>query len=133
MSKHDMRISTIRGIYSYDFNKNNDEIMSMMDDLTLSENAIMSSEDTISKIIENISELDETISTYLKKWTIDRLPSVDRAILRVAAYELLFCDDIPIGATINEAVEIAKEYGTEKSSGYINGVLSSIAKSIDDK
>ncbi|MBR6880068.1 MAG: transcription antitermination factor NusB [Clostridiales bacterium] len=75
-------------------------------------------------------ELDEKISGFLKKWTIKRIPKLDRAILEVAFYEILYIDEIPVSVSINEAVRLAKRYGTEDSSSYINGVLSSFEKSL---
>ncbi|GAB7386832.1 transcription antitermination factor NusB [Bacillaceae bacterium] len=73
-------------------------------------------------------EIDATVSRYLKGWTIDRLANVDRAILRMATYEIVFRDDIPDKVSINEAIELAKRFGTEESAKFINGVLSSILK-----
>ncbi len=73
-------------------------------------------------------ETDELISEFSHTWTIQRIPAVDRNILRLAIFELLERRDIPIAVVINEAVELAKRYSTEESSKYVNGVLSSIAK-----
>lgn len=79
---------------------------------------------------DNKDKIDDMISKFLKKWTINRLPKVDRAILETAVYEILYCDDIPTSVAINEAVRLAKRYGTDDSSSYINGVLSSLEKSL---
>ena len=79
-------------------------------------------------VFEKKAELDEEISKYLNKWTISRLPRVDVAILEVAAFEILYCEDIPTSVAINEAVKISKKYGTPDSSSYVNGVLSSLEK-----
>jgi len=73
-------------------------------------------------------ELDETISSLAQGWTAERLPKVDLAILRVGIYELKYCPDIPEGATINECVELAKEFSLPESGAYINGILSSCLK-----
>jgi len=85
-------------------------------------------DNVIHGISQNLIEIDSVLKPHLNKWTIDRLPYVDRAILRLAVYELKYREDVPNEVAINEAVELAKIYGTEKSSAFINGVLSSVAK-----
>ncbi|MBX7147870.1 transcription antitermination factor NusB [bacterium] len=76
----------------------------------------------------NLKEIDGFIEGTSTNWKLSRMASVDRNILRIASYELLFLEDIPASVTINEAVEIAKKFGTEESSGFINGILDKIAK-----
>ena len=78
---------------------------------------------------ENMLSVDELIREHAIGWSFDRIAKVDLSILRLAAYELMYRDDIPAGATINEAVELAKRFGGEKSAKFINGVLGAIAKS----
>lgn len=68
-------------------------------------------------------EIDAILAQYAQRWKVDRLPKVDLAILRLGLYELTWCKDIPPGATINECVELAKEYSTAKSGAFINGIL----------
>ena len=75
-------------------------------------------------------ETDELISEFSHTWTIQRIPAVDRNILRLAIYELLERHDVPVAVVINEAVELAKRFSTEESSKYVNGVLSAIAKQV---
>ena len=70
--------------------------------------------------------IDELISTYAQGWDLDRMPSIDRNILRVAIFELVHNDEIPDSVAISEAVELAGELSTKESSGYINGLLSRI-------
>jgi N utilization substance protein B len=70
------------------------------------------------------------ISEFSHTWTIQRIPAVDRNILRLAIYELLERSDVPVAVVINEAVELAKRFSTEESSKYVNGVLSAIAKRV---
>ena len=71
--------------------------------------------------------LDELIARYAVDWAIDRMPVIDRSLLRIAAFELLARPDIPTGAVISEAVELAKAYSTEESGRFVNGVLASIS------
>lgn len=75
---------------------------------------------------EKIAELDETIEANAAHWSLARIAPVERNILRLAAYELLFCDDIPERVAINEAIELAKLYGSEESGAFVNGILDQI-------
>lgn len=75
---------------------------------------------------ENKGEIDDMIVCHLENWTIDRIASVERTVLRVATYEIKFVDSIPESVSINEAVELAKKYADEKSGKFVNGVLSKI-------
>ncbi|HHU84771.1 MAG TPA: transcription antitermination factor NusB [Clostridiales bacterium] len=78
---------------------------------------------------KNIAEIDELISKNLKTgWTIFRIPKIVLAILRIAITEIKYIDEIPVSVAINEAVELAKKYATDKEKGFINGLLASIAK-----
>jgi transcription antitermination protein NusB len=76
--------------------------------------------------VEHLSEIDSLIEENLEYWTLDRLGNVDRALLRMAVYEMKYLEDIPFSVSMDEAVEIAKIYGDEKSGKFINGVLSKI-------
>lgn len=78
-------------------------------------------------IVEEHATIDDLIETYSQEWALDRMPALDRAILRVALWEILFNPEVPAGVAINEAVELAKEYSTDESGGFINGLLSRIA------
>lgn len=79
---------------------------------------------------ERRSEIDALINTHAEGWTVDRLPNVDRAILRLAVWELLAQADVPAAVVMDEAVELAKEYSTERSSSFVNGVLDSVARQV---
>lgn len=77
---------------------------------------------------DNIKEIDETISKYATNWQINRMAVVDRNILRIATFEMLYVDDIPPKVSINEAVDIAKKYGDTNSGKFVNGILDKISK-----
>jgi N utilization substance protein B len=81
-------------------------------------------------VIDNQEEIDTTIEKNAIGWHLYRMPVVDRNILRIALYE--FLKDLPIGIVINEAVELAKEFGSEKSASFINGVLSNVHENKED-
>jgi len=87
-------------------------------------------EEIVEGVINNLEEIDKTIEKNAIGWHLYRMPVVDRNILRIALYE--FLEDLPIGVVINEAVELAKEFGSEKSSGFINGVLSNVHESKEE-
>jgi len=78
--------------------------------------------------IENKKEIDKIISGYATNWNIDRMAIVDRNVMRLATYELLFLKDIPPKVSINEAVDIAKKYGDIDSGKFVNGILDKISK-----
>ncbi len=80
--------------------------------------------------IENSDSINSFISRYSENWKISRISAVDKQILRMAIFELLYMRDIPNRVVINEAIEIAKKYGTEESSSFINGILDKIRKDI---
>ena len=76
---------------------------------------------------ERSDEVDALISKFAKGWTIDRMPVMDRTLLRMAVYELLGQPEVPVAVVISEAVELAKRYSTEDSGRFVNGVLSAVA------
>lgn len=80
-------------------------------------------------VLANKEAIDERLSQYAIDWTVERMPATDRNILRVAVYEMLFAEQaVAAGVAINEAVEVAKAYGTEESPRFVNGVLGKLAK-----
>ena len=82
----------------------------------------------IEGVVRNKRKIDELIQTYAQGWDFDRLPVVDRNILRLSIFEILFQGDIPSAVAISEAVELAKTLSTEDSANYVNGLLSTIEK-----
>lgn len=79
----------------------------------------------------HVEELDTLIASHAIDWSIDRIARVDLCILRVALYEMLYRSDVPSGAAINEAVELAKRFGGEKSYAFINGILGVVARELE--
>ena len=82
----------------------------------------------VSGVVSQRPELDRMISESTEHWKLERLAKVEHELLRLAAYEVAFCPDIPVPVSLDEAVEIAKRFGSEDSAGFINGVLDRIAK-----
>ncbi len=81
---------------------------------------------------ENLERCDELITASTIKWQFARLSPVDRSILRLSAYQLKFCPDIPPKVVINEAIELAKKFSTDKSPGFVNGVLDAVLKKLEE-
>jgi transcription antitermination protein NusB len=82
-------------------------------------------------VAAEISALDELIAAHSLNWKISRMAAVDKNILRMAVFELTRCPDIPVKVTINEAVEIAKRFGSAESGAFVNGILDNIAKGME--
>ncbi len=82
----------------------------------------------VSGTIKNLSKIDEVISRYADNWELKRMATIDRNIIRMSVFELLFLDDVPPKVSINEAVELAKKYGDVDSSKFVNGILDKIKK-----
>ncbi len=81
----------------------------------------------ISGVSEHRRKIDELIATYAQGWDMDRLPAVDRSILRIGIYEIIWASELPDAVAIDEALTLAKELSTDESAGYIHGVLGKIA------
>ena len=82
----------------------------------------------VAKTLENLNTVDEEISRFAVGWSLGRMNKVSLAILRLAVAEILYFDDIPASVSINEAVELAKKYASQKDGSFINGILGSIAR-----
>lgn len=80
---------------------------------------------------KNKVSIDELLEEYLKGWAMDRLSRIDREVLRLGAYEMLYRDDVPPKVVVNEAIDLAKHYGTDESGKFVNGVLGKMIKEID--
>jgi len=81
----------------------------------------------ITNIINHLEEIDQQINEASKGWKTSRMGKVDLTLIRLAVFEMKFEEDIPVGVAINEAVELAKQYGTDDSSSFVNGILAKLA------
>ncbi len=79
-------------------------------------------------VVGNVERIDELLSTYAVEWPLERMPPVDRNILRIGAYELLWCDGVPDAVAIDEAVELAKSLSTDESPAFVNGLLAKLLR-----
>jgi N utilization substance protein B len=133
MSRRLARELTIQTLYQQDLYPSAEPLIleEMADPLTEMDRKFH--ERLLEGVNRHIQTIDQYIQRYIKKgWTIERLATVDRAILRLAVYELLYEPETPTGVVLNEAVELAKTYSGETSSKFINGVLGSLVKDLDE-
>lgn len=91
------------------------------------------STDLVEGIYRNRSEIDHMLEKHSIHWKLARMAVVDRNILRLGVYELLYLHDVPTSVVLNEAIEIAKKFGTEDSGAFINGILDNVAKDVRSK
>jgi N utilization substance protein B len=84
--------------------------------------------DLVRGVTVHTARIDELLSQYAEGWTLDRMPAVDRNVLRIGVYELLWADDVPDAVAISEAVLLAQDLSTEASPAFVNGLLAHIAK-----
>jgi transcription antitermination protein NusB len=91
----------------------------------------VAADDMATKLVQGVDshrvEIDALIRKYSRTWTLERMPVIDRSVLRIAIFELLASPDVPTAVVLDEAVELAKSYGTDDSGKFVNGMLSSIA------
>jgi N utilization substance protein B len=131
MKRRTAREKALQALFQMDMNEASpeDAILNALDG--------QESDDYLEKLVNgtatHLAEIDAMISRHLENWTLDRLAKVELNILRLAAYELMYAEDVPANVAINEALEIAKRFADEKSAKFINGVLNQMKDSIESK
>lgn len=124
MNRHTAREKAFQILFQLDMN-DNDPNKAMEDHLeTLEIDTFLAV--LVQGVATHKTEIDDIIAEHLENWTIDRIASVEKTILRISIYEINYEEDIPASVSINEAVELANRYGDEKSGKFVNGVLSKI-------
>lgn len=124
MKRRTAREKAFKILFQLDIN--DDEPKEMIKALLESEENDAFLKSLVQGVTEHREEIDAIISKNLENWTLQRIASVERTILRIAAFEITFMEDIPNNVAINEAVELGNTYGDDKSGKFINGVLSKI-------
>lgn len=129
MTRHEMRECTFFLLFQNEF-YGTDEFEEQMENFLaereLSEKNEKEIRDKIEQLTQHLSEIDEKIAENAKGWKLDRIAKAELAILRLAIYEALFDDNVPVGVAVNEAVELAKEYGEDNGPAFVNGILGKI-------
>ncbi|TFZ39753.1 transcription antitermination factor NusB [Soehngenia longivitae] len=133
MGRKQTREALMQLIYQMDLNKNfsKEEVINFLDNFDMSDCEIGYLQESAYGVIDNLENINKLIEKYTEGWTLDRLPKVDLSILRIAFYEIIYREDIPVEVSINEAIEIAKKYSTPDAFKYINGVLGSFVRAKD--
>ncbi len=122
------RIAALQALYELDCTKHKVEeaLARLRAGETLAQEALSFSEELVKGVLQNKSELDALIKKFAPAFPPEQMPIIDRNILRLAIFEILFNDKTPFKVAINEAIELAKEFGSDSSPRLINGVLGSI-------
>lgn len=136
-NRHLARTIAMQTLYQWDFNSANKAIA--LDFLERNKHEFAPAfddhgfmKDLIGDVIDHQKEIDEYITKYAPEWPIDQITMVDRNILRIGVYELVFSKDIPSKVAINEAIELAKTFGGQASGKFVNGVLGAIYKDMQE-
>jgi len=130
MNRHDAREAALKMIYEASFHDEDDSVLlykNALDSLDIKENDAYLNK-LFFGVLENTAELDEKIKENAVGWNFNRISKISVAIMRIAIYEMKYCDDVPTNAALNEAVELAKTYDEEKASSFVNGVLNAVAE-----
>jgi N utilization substance protein B len=128
--RHKAREYALHGLYMYEtVGSSVDTILSLtwVDDPIQGETRNFF-ENIVRGTIEHISQIDDLIRKYCRNWSFERIAAVDKAILRLSVYGMLYHDDLPPAITINEGIELGKKFGGENSGHFINGILDAINK-----
>ncbi len=130
MGRRAAREIAMKLIYQLEIQKESreEQIRQTLEQETLSENDTNYITDVVEGVFKNLEHIDKTIELYSKGWKLARISKVDLSILRLSIYEVSYRNDIPFNVSINEAVELAKNYSGEESSSFINGILGKISK-----
>jgi N utilization substance protein B len=122
------RIAALQGLYELDCTRHKAEEISarLTARETLTQEALDFSEELVKGVLQHKSELDALIKKFASAFPIEQMPIIDRNILRLAIFEILFSEGTPLKVAINEAIELAKDFGSDSSPRLINGILGSI-------
>ena len=132
MKREDVREKTMQLVYQMDMTGDFEVAdLSIVDENVKAAGKKQAAE-TLAAVQDHHEEIDNIISDNLDNWTLERIAKTDLAILRTAVAEMLYVESIPVRVSINEAVDLAKKYGDERSYAFINSVLGKISRSLND-
>ena len=135
MKRRDIRIKVMQILYAHEISGEPIEqlVASLSEDVAADEANSKFVEQLVYKVLAHKSELDKLITDRMEHWEFDRIAVIDKVLLRLGITELLYFEDIPPKVSINEAIEIAKKYSTEKSGNFINGILDNFLRELVEK
>jgi N utilization substance protein B len=125
------REQALRWLYEIDVGKTPVEEAIADAQMELGEEGLAFARELLHGVIANVKSIDASIGRYAKDWSLDRMPAVDRNILRLAIFEIIHRPDVPPSVSVDEAVELAKMYSTAESSKFVNGVLGSLLRDLE--
>ncbi len=143
MKRHELREQIFRLLFRASFHSSEDmeeqkalfaeDIPAEDTGAVIEEEAVKIITERCSRIQEKISEIDRILNENTEGWDTERMGKVELSVLRLAVYEILYDEDIPVSVAINEAVDIAKKYGQESSGAFVNAILGKVAKADESK
>lgn len=133
MSRRLARETALQVLYQLDMTKAevNTIIKNTLEQLAIRDDAVTFMKELVLGTVEHQEKVDQIISKLSIDWNLDRMPIVDRNVLRLALYEILYRNDIPAGVAVNEAIELAKTFSNEQSGKFVNGILGSVVQNMD--
>lgn len=126
--RHRARIAALQALYEIDCARHPAAlvIQRQLQETELPEAGVAFARDLAQGVIDNLAQLDQYVQQYAPEWPVDQIAIIDRNVLRIAIYEMIFGTDTPIKVAINEAVELAKLFGSDSSGRFVNGVLGTL-------
>lgn len=126
--RHRARIAALQALYEVDCtgHHTNTVIERRLEEAELPESGELFARELVQGVTTHQEQLDILIARYAPDWPVDQIAVIDRNVLRISIFEILMCDDTPTKVSINEAVELAKKFGSDSSSRFVNGVLGSL-------
>jgi transcription antitermination protein NusB len=126
-TRHEARERALQILFQHDIRgKSKLALDEFWEECTTTDEAKLFAEQLVKGVLEHQCELDAMIGRYATNWKVSRMPVVDRNILRAGLYEFLWMDDVPANVTMDEAIELAKSFGDEEASKFVNGLLDNI-------
>jgi N utilization substance protein B len=133
-NRHFSRIQAVQALYEWDFRRKRDPKEVLHRNMVESEAKNVDEEfvhDILDGVVKDIESIDKLIAKSAPEWPLDQIAIIDKTILRIAIFELLYSDEVPPKVAIDEAVELAKSFGGDNSSKFVNGVLGSVFRQSD--
>ena len=129
-NRHKARIAALQVLFESDCSGHDREVSLnwLAEEQALPEPVLAFAQELVQGVAENKDRIDSLIATHAPHWPVEQLSAIDRNILRVAIFEILINNSVPLKAAVNEAVELAKAFGSENSSRFINGVLRAVSE-----
>ena len=134
-ARHKAREIAIQVLYEIDsvHHTADEALKNILSRVEVPEDVAVFVQELVHGVIQNQQDLDRNIQDFAPAWPLDQISIIDRNILRLAIYEILHDNNIPVKVTINEAVELAKTFGSDSSSRFVNGVLGSVSNLVSNK